>query len=88
MAMNRKGQLLIFGVMMFFLAFIVAVLLSEPLKEFTDLARDADHLDCNNASLTTGTALTCVAVDLTLPFFIITIILVGIGMIYYGTRGA
>ncbi|GAH38359.1 unnamed protein product, partial [marine sediment metagenome] len=37
--MNKSGQLLIFGVMMFVMAFIVAVMLSGTVKEFTDTAR-------------------------------------------------
>lgn len=81
--MNKHGQYLLYGVMMFFLAFIVVVILSTPLKQFVDTARDSTHLDCDNATITTGTSLACIAVDLTLPYFIITIILVGAGYLLY-----
>ena len=79
--MNKKGQRLILGVMFFVMAFIVAVLFTSPLKEMVDIARDSEHLDCDASNVTTGTSLTCVAVDLFLPFFIIAIIGVGATML-------
>jgi hypothetical protein len=86
--MNRKGQVaLIFGVMMFVFAFITAVVLSEPVNQFVDIARDSDHLNCEATNLSTGSYLTCVAVDLTLPFFIITCILAGAALITHQIGG-
>ena len=81
MVLNRRGQVMLLGVMLFVFSFIVAVLLTSPVRTMTDTARDVDHLNCDANNLTTGVALTCVAVDLTLPFFIITVILSGAGLI-------
>ena len=65
------------GVMWFVFAFIIAVLLTAPLRDMVDVARDGGHLNCAGNNITTGIAMTCVAVDLTIPFFIIAVILAG-----------
>ena len=83
--MNKQGQLMIFGVMMFVMAFIVAVLLSGTVKEFTDDARI--DLSCELTNQTTGTYILCSAIDLVLPFFILTIILAGFGILARATGG-
>ncbi len=85
--MNKLGQAGIFGVMMFVFAFIVALIVVTPLNDLLDDIRDVNSLDCGNSSISTGTALTCVAVDLTLPFFIVTVILSGTGAMFFRLRG-
>ncbi|HDI03104.1 MAG TPA: hypothetical protein ENF67_01015 [Candidatus Pacearchaeota archaeon] len=50
--------------------FIAAVVLLQPLKEMIIIARDANHLDCENQSISTGQKMTCIIVDLYLPYFI------------------
>ena len=79
--MNNNGQTMIFGIMLFVLAFIVAVILIPPLRGLLDEVRGQGSLSCGNTNLTTGEAATCVIVDLILPFFILTVLIVGIAMI-------
>lgn len=81
MVLNNKGQVMILAVMLFVLAFIVAVVLVNPVKDMTVLARNSANLDCDNSSISTGTALACVIVDLYLPYFIIAVILAGAGLL-------
>lgn len=69
MAMNKKGQLVFVGIMIFIMVFITAVVLIEPLKQVIDLAQDADHLDCTNTSITVGQKGACVITDMTLFYF-------------------
>lgn len=79
----KNAQLgLPFGIMMFLFVFVLAVVLTQPLKQFIDIQRDSDHLDCNNSSITLGQISTCLIVDLTLPMFIGTVIFSGIGVIF------
>ena len=81
--MKKKGQAMIFGIMLFMLAFIVAVVITAPLRELVDTARDTDHLNCTSENLTMGTASSCVIMDLSIPALLVTIILVGLGLITY-----
>ncbi len=79
---GRKAQLAgILGVMMFVFTFIVATIVADPIKEIVDINRDSEHLDCGADNLTTGTAATCIVVDLVLPFFIAIVIGSGAGLI-------
>jgi hypothetical protein len=78
---NKKGQVMVVGVMLCVLAFLCALIFIPSIKESIDTARGSDYLDCSNTSITTGEAGTCLAVDLFLPFFIGTVIFVGIGYI-------
>lgn len=64
----RKGQTAMVGVMIAVLLFIFAVTLIEPIKGQVTTART--NLDCENESLSTGTQMTCIAVDWYLPGFI------------------
>lgn len=87
--MNKKGQIAaILGVMIFVFTFIVATIVADPIKEIVDINRDSEHLDCEADNLTTGTAATCVVVDLVLPFFISIVIGSGAGLIVSRRTGA
>lgn len=83
--MNNRGQGLILGIMLFVMAFIVAVILTKPIMDFTDEARDADHLNCDADNVTNGVLMTCLVIDLVLPFFIATVIVSGTA--YFFWRG-
>lgn len=84
--MNNKGQLAILGIVLFMLAFIFAIVVTSPIKDMTNLARDVNHLDCDNSSISSGSSLACIGVDLTLPGFVLAVIAVGLGMIAKGFR--
>lgn len=80
--MNRKGQMgisVIIGIMIFLSGIIVI----NILKPDVTLVRNAvTGLNCANASaISDGTKLTCLAVDLTIPYFILIIISAAGGII-------
>ncbi len=80
--MNRKGQagMAIIIAIMIFIVGMSAVNLLKP--EVTEL-RSATGLNCVNASaISDGTKLTCLVVDVTLPWVIITIFAVAGGLIF------
>lgn len=85
MVLNNKGSA--FGVMMFVMVFICAVILTAPLRSFIDTARDSSHLDCDATGNTLGVTLTCIIVDLTLFFFIGALIAGGISLMSKQTGG-
>lgn len=63
--MNKKGlgTSIFFGIMISVLIWISFGQTLGPIKDATELARDTDNLDCNNASVSTGVKSTCVVVD-------------------------
>lgn len=81
--MNKKGQWVFAGIGIFFVVFAVAVALIEPLKDMIIWARDADHLDCTNTTITTGQSGTCIVVDIILPYFFISAVAAGLSYIGY-----
>jgi len=62
------------GIITTIFVFVVTVVMITPLKSFIVLIRDADHLDCANAAISTGAKLTCIVADAWL-FYLIAIIL-------------
>lgn len=79
--MNKKGQMIIYGVMLFAMAFIAATLMLKPLMNIADDARDADSLGCDLDNKTQGTYLACIGVDLFVAFFYLSIIAGAAGLI-------
>jgi len=66
--MNNKGQLFL-GIMLFIFIFIILVITTPVLKDFIEIARDSDNLDCTNSSISTGVKATCVVVDIGLFYY-------------------
>jgi len=99
MVLGNKGQGMILAIMLFVMAAIVAVIVSRPLMEFTNEARlpttstaepgmpdstgTTGGLDCDNSSISNGVLMTCLVIDLILPFFIATIIIAGTAYFFY-----
>jgi len=83
---GKKGQAMLVYIMIAMIVFITVVILTEPFTDFIDLARDADHLDCSNAAITTGTKLTCLVVDLSLFFFVGMALAAAFGLVFYHRR--
>lgn len=77
--MNKKGQSLIFGIMLMILALVTVTITLGPLVEVIDLARGPESLNCTNPLLSTGTRATCLVIDIYLPYFVITALFLGGG---------
>lgn len=85
--MNKTGQVMIYGIMVFVFTFLVALAVSRPLVEIIGEARDTLHLDCDNVSISTGQRTSCIIVDITLPYFIATVIIGGASYIVMSRSG-
>ncbi len=79
----NKGQVTILGLMLFTLVIMTAIIIIPFLKETIVDVRGASGLDCTATDLTTGTSMTCLVVDLILPYFIGAIIIAGGGIIAF-----
>jgi len=79
--MNKKGQVLIYSLMIGLVVVILALALSPSVKTFTDTAMNSDNLDCSNDSISNFDKATCVAVDLGGFYLIGALILIGGGFV-------
>lgn len=80
--MNRKGQAGI-AVIIAIMIFIVGMSSVNLLKPDVTELRSATGLNCVNASaISDGTKMTCLVVDATIPWVIITIFAVAGGLIF------
>ncbi len=73
--MNKKGSLLIYGLMLGLLIMVLALALAPVVSQLTESARnetvgDIMGLDCENTSISNFDKATCIATDLTLFYFI------------------
>lgn len=68
------GKKQISGVITAIVSFVVVAVIINPLKDLIIIARDASHLSCGTASITTAAKLSCLVVDLWLFWFILTIL--------------
>jgi len=80
--MNKKGQTLGMAVLVMITIFIVGMLSVNYLKPEITRTRDSDNLDCSNTdNISDGTKLTCLVVDVVVPYFIVLIFSVSGGII-------
>tara|TARA_Y100000310_G_C20633498_1_gene789930 strand:- start:1195 stop:1467 length:273 start_codon:yes stop_codon:yes gene_type:complete len=84
--MNRKGQTLGIALVIAITIFIVGMLNVNFIKDEVTRVRDSSNLDCGNTAefpegISDGTKLSCLVVDLVVPYFIIIIFSVAGGLI-------
>ena len=84
--MNKKAQSMGIAIVIAITIFIVGMVSVNFLKDEVTRARGSDFLDCANtadfpAGISDGTKLTCLAVDVVIPYFIVIIFSVAGGMI-------
>ena len=76
---SKKAQYALVGLMSAIMLILFAFQLITPIKDQVTIARSAAYLDCTNSSITTGDKMTCIAIDLYLPYFIIVALAVAGG---------
>lgn len=80
--MNKKGQVIMYGLMLGLVIIILALAFTGPVKTFVDNARNTtsefgNGLDCNNASIADYNKAACLSTDFSLPYFIGILIFIG-----------
>ena len=78
---NKRGQTLGLAILVAITIFIVGMMSVNYLRPEVLRARDSSNLDCANADISDGTKLTCLAVDIVVPYFIVLIFSVTGGII-------
>lgn len=74
MVLRNKGQAALVGLMIGIMVFMMAMVFIDPIKDTMIQVRAVDQLDCGNSSITDGEKMTCLVVDLILPYFIVIVI--------------
>jgi hypothetical protein len=69
--MNNKGQTLFMSLMVAMMIFAVGVIAINFLTPEIDVARSSAALDCSNAAISDGTKVSCLIVDIVIPYFIV-----------------
>ena len=80
--MNNRGSVVIYGLMLGMLIIILALALAPAVQDFTTEAMnqtvgDKAGLDCSNESISNFDKGACISVDLTLFYFIGSLIFIG-----------
>lgn len=79
---NKKAQASGVAIIVAIFIFIIGMVVVSLFQTDITLARAADGLDCSNSSaISDGTKLTCLTVDLVIPFFMISVFSVVGGLI-------
>ena len=80
---NKRGQVALVGLMIGIMVFMLAMIFIDPIKDTITEVRAADQLNCSG-DISDGSKMTCLVVDLILPYFIV--IIIAIGGAYIGAR--
>lgn len=79
---NKRGQSLGLGVITAIMIFIIGMTCINFLKTDITSARSSSGLDCSNTTgISDGTKITCLVVDLTIPYFILLVCSIAGGLI-------
>lgn len=84
--MNNKGQMIIYAFMLGIVVIVLALALGSPVKEAVDNARnstvgDTIGMDCGNESISNFQKAGCLASDLSIFYFIGTLIVIAGGLL-------
>lgn len=81
MDLNKTGQSALVGLMIGIFVFMLAMVFIAPIKDTITWTRGSEQLDCNNASISDGSKMTCLIVDLIFPYFIAVVLAVAFAWI-------
>ena len=87
MKLNKHAQAGIsalgFSVVVAIMLFIIGITMFNFIAPQIDLARNPDNLDCSNPTISDATKLTCLGVDIVVPYYLILIFSATGGVITY-----
>ena len=86
--MNNKAQA--FGIrwMLGILLFLITIAYISPLKDTISLNRDSTHLDCGNTTISDGSKITCLFLDMSLWYFLGAMFLLAVGVLWEKNRSS
>ena len=90
MVLNKKGQVVFFGMMLGITIIVLALALAPTVKDCTDGARNETDLlggtglNCTSDDLSWADEGACILTDMSLPYFVVG--LIAIGGMYFGAK--
>jgi len=79
--MNKKGSGMLLGIVFAVMIFIVGMLFVNYFFDDVTLAVGTTQLDCDNSAISDGTKITCLGLDLIIPYFIVLVVSAAGGVI-------
>jgi hypothetical protein len=77
---NKRGEFG-FAIVTFIVFFLIGMAVVNLIKPDVSYSRSAASLDCANPTISDGNKLTCLAVDLAVPLFIVLILSIGFSIL-------
>ena len=74
--MNKKGSAL-FSIIIFMMLFFVGVMVINFITDDITTARSSQNLNCESNSISDGVKVTCLGIDLLVPYIIVALISLG-----------
>ena len=73
---SKKAQTSLVAVMVGIFIFMLSMTFINPISDVIKESRNVENLDCENSSITDGAKMTCLIVDLIMPYFIAIVLAV------------
>lgn len=80
----KKGQVFAYKLMIVFMVTVTAILLLSPFISIASGVRT--EMDCTNSTISDGTAMACLFVDLTPVWYIGAVFAAGIALLFAGRK--
>ena len=79
--MNNRGQTFFFAIIVAVVIFAFGMLILNFMKDDITTVTGTSALDCNNQTITDGTKVVCLGMDLTIPYFFLLVLSASGGII-------
>lgn len=79
MGINNKGQSAALAILTAFMLFMIGMIFINPLKTSIDSSRLG--MNCSDSTISDGSKLTCLIIDIVMPYFIISIFSIAGGLV-------
>ena len=79
--MNKRGGTLFIAVIIASMVFIAGMIVMNFIRDDSVTTRNSSNLDCSNSSISDGNKVTCLGIDLIVPYFVILVISAAAGLV-------
>ena len=79
--MNSKGQTMFMAIIIACMIFFAGVITVNFIKDDVTTARLSTAMDCTNSSISDGSKVVCLGIDLAVPYFIVLFLSAAGGLI-------
>lgn len=75
--MNKRGGSFLLSILIFFILFAAGVMFINFVTTDIDSVRTSQNLNCDSNSISDGAKVTCLGIDLVVPYIIVSMISLG-----------